>query len=164
MLLVTVMLVMGALLPKEHEAGCRIVFEATPDDIWAVVRDVAAMPAWRADVTSVEILEDGPEGGARWTEQPNGITLRVKEQSDALWVVEIEPGLPFGGTWTYMAMPEAGSTTLVLLEHGHIDNAMFRFMARFVFGYHSTIEGYLTNLSTRLGSTAVPERLKNGDS
>ena len=68
-----------------------------------------------------------------------------------------DPKLPFGGTWTYALTPASGGTTLVITENGEIYNPIFRVMARFVFGYESTMTSYLTNLTARLaaGSSRV---------
>ncbi len=82
------------------------------------------------------------------------ITLAV-ERSEAprLLVLRIaDPDLPFGGTWTYEISPAAHGSTLTITEDGAIYNLLFRVMARFVFGYESTMAAYLTAAEGRLAS------------
>ena len=43
---------------------------------------------------------------------------------------------------------------VTLTEAGEIYNPIFRFMARFVFGYSGTIEAYLKALHAKFGETA----------
>ena len=61
-------------------------------------------------------------------------------------------GLPFGGTWTFHITPLAGGgSELRIDEDGEIYNLIFRFMARFFFGYTASIEGYLRDLGAKFG-------------
>jgi hypothetical protein len=55
-----------------------------------------------------------------------------------------DPNLPFGGTWTFEITPAPGGARLRITEDGEIYNPLFRFMARFIFGYEGTINGYLS--------------------
>ncbi len=62
--------------------------------------------------------------------------------------------LPFGGTWSFDIAPAAGGESdLRVTEDGEVYNPIFRFMARFVFGYTASIEGYLRDLGTKFGQT-----------
>ena len=61
-----------------------------------------------------------------------------------------DPELPYGGTWTFELEPEGSGTRLTITERGQIHNPIFRVIARFVFGYAATIEGYLDELEARL--------------
>src|SRR5262249_57135376 len=49
--------------------------------------------------------------------------------------------LPFGGTWTFDITPDPdGGSELRIREDGEVYNVIFRFMARFIFGYTSTMD------------------------
>ena len=63
--------------------------------------------------------------------------------------------MPFGGTWTYELTPTAGGTSLRITEDGEVYNPVFRFMSRFVFTHHATIDTYLTDMGKRLGAVPV---------
>ncbi len=49
-----------------------------------------------------------------------------------------------------------GDATLRITERGEIRSAFFRFMARFIFGYTSTMETYLRDLGTKFGEVVTP--------
>lgn len=59
------------------------------------------------------------------------------------------PKLPLGGTWTYVIAPVEEGSWLTLTDDGEIYNSIFRFMARFFFGYSGTIEEYLRALGRK---------------
>lgn len=61
--------------------------------------------------------------------------------------------LPFGGAWTHEITPEPGGCLVKITEAGEIYNPIFRFMARFVFGYNGSIEAYLRALHKKFGET-----------
>jgi uncharacterized protein YndB with AHSA1/START domain len=143
----------GWRLPRSHRASREQIMLATPESIWAAITDVEAFPSWRTDVKKVQRLPDR-EGRRAWVEDGgSGKITFVVERTDAprLLVTRIaDPDLPFGGTWTYEITPAARGTQIRIIEDGEIYNPMFRFMARFVFGYEGTIASYLTALERRV--------------
>ena len=96
-----------------------------------------------------------------------------------------DDNLPFGGKWTYqlstmasapsgaavssdvsvqrasgIAVQTAGpaissATQLRITEDGEVYNPVFRFMSRFVFGHHATIDTYLTDVAAKFGERAA---------
>ena len=60
--------------------------------------------------------------------------------------------LAFGGTWTYRIVPAQGGSDLTITEDGEVYNVIFRFMARFVFGYHATMDTFIRGLQAKTGS------------
>jgi hypothetical protein len=65
--------------------------------------------------------------------------------------------LPFGGTWTHRLEPlPGGGTRLATTEDGHIEPALFRLMAKLVFGYHRTLNDYQKALAAKFGEQATP--------
>lgn len=147
-----IVVVVGYVLPKGHVAARSATFAAPPEAIWAAITEIDRFPSWRADVKTVERLPDR-EGRTTWVENGSSgrITLAV-ERSDPprqLVLRIADPDLPFGGTWTYDVAPAAGGATLTITENGEIYNPMFRFMARFVFGYDATMRSYLAALEKR---------------
>jgi uncharacterized protein YndB with AHSA1/START domain len=155
LVLVVALLLVGWLLPEKHKATRQATFQASPEAVWALVTNVEAFPSWRSDVKTVERLPDR-DGRAVWVEEGSGgrITLAV-ERSEAprLLVLRIaDPDLPFGGIWTYEILPSANGSRLRITEDGEIYNPVFRVMARFVFGYESTMAAYLKAAAARLAS------------
>lgn len=144
----------GALLPEHHVASTRAVFPASPSAVWEAVADVEASPAWRSDLDRVEVLSAG-----RWIEHGGfGATTYETVESEAprRRVVRIaDPDLPYGGRWTYELEPADGGTALTITEEGEVYNPFFRFMARFVFGHHATMERVHRDMGLRLGAEEI---------
>ena len=150
----------GMALPVAHVASRRATIPAPPDSVWRAILDVEAYPRWRSDVTRVEI--DTMRGGRlAWRETSGGDILPLE-------VVDLQPpsrlevrirgeDLPFGGSWTWRLDPSGPAATRVTItERGEIYAPPFRTMARFAFGYHSTIDRYLRALGRRFGADVEP--------
>lgn len=158
--LVALMAVIGMFVPRQHRVTRNAIFRQPPERLFAAVRDFAALPSWRGEVKSVEMLP--PDHGVvrcRETTRHGAVTYRIKEERPGQRLVtEIEDAnLPFGGTWTFEFVPAAqGGTTLRITEDGFVKPALFRFLARFVFGYASTMEGYLRALGRKFGEEVTP--------
>jgi uncharacterized protein YndB with AHSA1/START domain len=84
-------------------------------------------------------------------EPPRRLVTRIDAPADAA----------FGGTWTYELAPAADGrgTTVAVTEHGYVNNALFRAMSRFIFGYNATVNGYLRALGRRFGQDVQPRNL-----
>ncbi|MBI3448813.1 MAG: SRPBCC family protein [Acidobacteria bacterium] len=160
-ILVALVVVTGLALPKRHRAAASARYLRPPAEVFAVVTDFGAGASWRADLKSVE---RGPDqnGHPVWIEVGrNGrIPIEVVEVAPATKVVTriADPSLPFSGTWTFELREADGGTALTITEDGEIRNVVFRSLARFVFGYHATMEGYLRALGRRFGEETSPAR------
>jgi uncharacterized protein YndB with AHSA1/START domain len=145
----------GSQLPRGHVASQQRTFPAPAEAVWAAITTVDAFPSWRTDVKKIDRLPDR-DGRAVWIEDgaSGRMTLAVERaEPPRLLVVRIaDPDLPFGGTWTYEIVPAIGACQLTITENAEIYNPLFRFMARFIFGYEGTIETYMTALQGRFGS------------
>lgn len=148
----------GAMLPQEHVATRMARYNQPPEKIWEALTDVEAMPAWRKDLKSVKRLPDR-DGKPVWVETSSfgemPLYVEISEPPRKLVTRIADPNLPFGGTWTFEIAPAEGGATLRITENGEIRTAFFRFMARFVFGYTSTMETYLRDLGTKFGENVV---------
>jgi uncharacterized protein YndB with AHSA1/START domain len=154
-----IIVAVGYMLPRSHVASVSATYEATPDALWATLTDVSAFPAWRSDVTRVEVLPD-ENGQRRWREHgKNGtITYRLIESTAPQRLVTRidDQDLPFGGTWTYELAPAGNGTRLTITERGEVYNPVFRFVSRFIMGYTGTMTGMLKALGAKHGETVTP--------
>jgi len=146
--------VVGLFLPRDHVATRTALFDAKPVDVWRVVTDFEKGPEWRTGLKSVEILE--PVGGRRRYREVSGfgpVTYIVEEERPPTRLVGriADEDQGFGGSWTWEIAPEGEKTRVTITERGFISNPVFRFLARFVFGYGKTMETYLRDLRRRLG-------------
>lgn len=150
--LVVLVLVLGVLLPKSHIATRTVVLDAPPPAVWQAITAVEAYPQWR-DVQAAEVLP--MRSGRRvWRETDKhgqAMTMEVVEEVPERRLVTriADKHLPFGGTWTYELVPMGNGTQVTIIEDGVIHNPLFRCMARYVIGYHATMDDYLARLKTR---------------
>ena len=153
--LVAVVTLIGSRLPKSHRARVEHTFSAAPETVWRTITDVEAFPSWLEGLKRVERLPDR-DGLPVWVEEGGfgKMTLAVERfEPPRLLVGRIaDPGLPFGGTWTYEITPVSSGSRLRITEDGEVYNPIFRFMSRFIFGYEGTIQSYMTSLQKRLVS------------
>jgi uncharacterized protein YndB with AHSA1/START domain len=119
-----------------------------------VIRDLKAYPEWWSDVQVVDRIPDRRrETWSQRDKYDNEIPIEVVESEPARRLVTriAAEDLPFSGTWTYELTTSVTGTTLTLTEDGEIHNPLFRLMARFVLGYHATLDAYLQALARRFG-------------
>lgn len=139
----------GWRLPRAHVASRRSRVAAPPDVVWRLLTDVAAFPSWRSGVKAVTLMAPD-DGRMRWVEEgPNGrvaFALDRAEPQRRLVTRIADPSLPFGGSWTFDLLPAPDGVEVTITENGEIYNPVFRFMARFVFGYEATMKQYLDDL------------------
>lgn len=159
--IVGIVMVVGWLLPVKHEASRTAQFKQPPEKVYGAVSDVAGYANWLDGVSRIELL-DAANGRIRFREHTNTgpIVMEVAEASPpGRFVTAIaDPDQPFGGTWTFEIAPEEGGSRVTITERGEIYNPIFRFMAKFVFGYTSTMESYLRSLDRKF---ATPQSVRN---
>jgi hypothetical protein len=131
--LVGLMAVLGSMLPRNHKASRTLRVKRPAQDVWAAVT-----AATGASSVPVDVLESNP---------PYRQVTRVKETEKM-----------FGGTWTIAIQPEPhpsagsgqGGSVLTITEDGWVGNPIFRFMSKYVFGHHSTMDGILKQVAKAL--------------
>lgn len=160
--LIAAVAVAGLFVPKSHTASSMARYRQPPEALWTAITDFPSMPSWQPGLKSVERLPD-QNGHPVWLQvsRHGRMLLEVIDvHSPTRLVCRIaDPNLPFGGTWTYEIVPTDGGAEMTITENGEIYNPIFRFMARFIFGYHATLEGYLRSLSRKFGEDVSPARL-----
>ena len=120
--IVAVVAVIGALMPREHVASRTLRVRRAPAEVWPVITSLAA-----ASSVPVDVLEQDP---------PHRLVSRVKETEKN-----------FGGTWTIVIAPVPDGSTLTITEDGWVANPIFRFMSRVVIGHHGTMDGILKQVA-----------------
>lgn len=149
---VLIVVVVGAMLPKAHTASRTARIALPPDALFALLADVDRYQSWRPDVKSLQRLPDR-DGKPAWIEDVGGMKIPLHfERMDrpSRLVSRIDGSdLPFGGSWTYQIAPASGGSDLTITENGEVANVLFRFMSRFVFGHHATMDGFIKHLQAR---------------
>lgn len=158
--LIIAMLVIGAVLPKNHIASRQIVLHRSPDEVYQIVRDFSSAPTWRPDLERVEMIAT-PDHQVRFREhgEQGAITYDLIEDRPGEKIVTriADLDLGYSGTWTYSFTKEAAGTRVQITEAGEVSNILFRFLSRFVFGHTSTIEKYLAALGKKFGEEVSPQ-------
>lgn len=154
--------IVGGALPRDHVASVRARFAQPPERVYATIADVEASPAWRSDLERVDVLSADGEP-LRWRETGRfGVLTFVREDevTNRRLVGRIaDTSQGFGGRWIYEIEPAEGATLLTITEEGEVYSPIFRFMARFVFGHHATMEGYVRSLARHFGEDVAIERV-----
>lgn len=159
--LVAIVVLIGALLPREHVATSTVTIRQPPETVWAVVSDLGGVAAWWPELRRAERLPD-KDGRPVWRhEMKNGFAMAlVVAQAEAprrlVTQIDAPPGAAFGGSWIYEIGPADGGSRVSVTERGWIANPIFRFMSHVIFGYYGTLDGYVTQLGKRLGQEVTP--------
>jgi uncharacterized protein YndB with AHSA1/START domain len=125
---------LGRAQPGRHTASITFTLPKPRAVVWAALTDYAAMPKWWPAVRAIR-FETRPNGDVlTWNTNAHGreVAFRTRdEKAPARLVREIVgDDLPFGGTWTYDLIEEAGATRVTLTEDGFIRPPLFRGLAR----------------------------------
>ena len=125
---VAIITIVGAMLPKKHIASRKARFRQPPALIWEVI---SGPPTWRPDIRSFEELPDR-DGHKVWVEvdkHGQSITFeRVEARPPVSMVTRIaDPKLPFGGSWTHeISAVDGGSEVVITAAYLTQINAMKR--------------------------------------
>ena len=132
--LVGILAAVGYSLPVAHVASRSADFNTPPEQVFALVSDLKNYGSWwpEGTETRVAVVESVP---------PSRFVTKIDE-----------PDAPFGGTWTMEIVPTPAGSRLTITERGEIYNPIFRALARFVFGYDSTMEGCLAAAQRRFAT------------
>ncbi len=157
--LVLLPILIGYTLPRDHVATSTITLRQPPDSVWVVVQDFGRYGEWWEYVDRMEpSTHDGRPIWNQYDSRNQVIPYEVVESDPPRRLVTriVDAGLPFGGTWTYEVARHQDGSTVTITEDGAIYNPVFRVVARFIMGYHGTMDGYLTALGRRFGEDVTP--------
>lgn len=159
-LAVVLIALIGWRLPSQHSASRSVVLHKSPDAVYAVTRDFASMPKWRADVRDVKVTtEAGGRVQFREEGKHGAVNYELAEDVPGQRMVTriIDTDLGYSGKWTYVFAAEGANTRLTITEDGEVSNVIFRFLSKYAFGHTATIDAYLTSLGKQFGEDVTPE-------
>lgn len=158
-----IILWIGGRLPERHRVALALQLKQSPEVVFDTISDIASATSWRNNMKSSLFLEPSADGKLRFQQADgNGkITYRIEQSKRPnLFVTRIDdPSLPFGGTWTISITANGDATDVEIIEDGEIRTRMFRFFARYVFGYYRSGESYLGALERKFGEKAAIRRI-----
>jgi hypothetical protein len=130
--LVGAIALVGYFLPVAHEASRSAEFGQPPETVYALISDLKTYSTWWPEnEVNVDVVEAVP---------PSKFVTRIVGES------------AFGGTWTWNIEKTATGARATITERGEIYNPIFRTLARFVFGYTSSMESCLAAAQRRLST------------
>jgi uncharacterized protein YndB with AHSA1/START domain len=153
-----VVIIVGALLPAKHTVTRAARYRQSPEAIWDAITASNKFPEWRPSVERAEPVA-AKQGWVEYVKGAGRIPLEVTESVPPRRLVTriADPNLPFGGAWTYEITPVEGGALLRITENGEVRNPLFRFMSRFVFGLHATMDQYLKDLGGKFHQSIALE-------
>ena len=150
LLAVVAMLALGARLPETHMVSASVIVEAPQGKVWSLLEDLGAQPTWRTGLKSIEPLADR-DGHRCWMETQRRMRMPLCEEITAAPVTRVvaiaDPGMSFGGTWTYTLTaltPE--QTSVSITENGTTGPALWRFLGHYVYHEDTAIRQYERDL------------------
>ena len=154
-LAVVVVLIMGALQPRNHTASATVVVNAPQAVVWQRITDQQSQTTWRSGLTAVQILP-AEDGHPCWQETSSFGKMPLCEvlaNAPSTRIVRIaDQNLPYGGLWTYELAPvDANSTSLKITENGFTNGWLFRFVGHYIFHEDSQIKQYEADLQKSIG-------------
>lgn len=160
LVVVALVLVIGAMLPREHRATREITLNRSPREVYAVAHDFGSAPSWRRNLLQVE-WPDPVNGLVRFREvsKDGSVTYEVVEDTPGEKLITriVDRDLGYSGSWTYEFSPTRDGTRIRITEDGEVSNILFRFVSRFVFGHASTLDSYLRALGAKFGENVTPK-------
>jgi hypothetical protein len=152
-----IVIVIGLLLPTAHVATRSAVYAAAPERLFSLID---GPQVWRHEVVQSHTVADagGRDLWLETTRDGRTITYALEQRVAPTGIVRrvATANLPFGGAWTFSLEPEGQRTRVRITENGEVYNPVFRFVARFVIGYHSSMDSYLRALGRETGETVQP--------
>ena len=161
-ILAAIILAVGLAMPKNHRAESKVTLEKGIDDVWAVVRNPAALVGTWSELKSSRRAQ-GAGGREVWEQDAGGFPMRlIIESSDPprrlVTRIDADDKAAFGGTWTYTLSPAGNGTTVSIVEDGFVNNPVFRVMMSLM-GKHRTLDGYLRALGDKFDEAVKPEHV-----
>ena len=145
---VILIIAVGAMLPKHHNASRTVVLRATPEQVFALI---SGPQDWRTDLKEYKFFDQNGHAMVREIDT-HGQTINyeiVQSQPPTFLKRTIaDKNLPFGGSWTWNIQPQDDRSEVTIIEDGEVYNPLFRFVSKFIMGHTRSIDNYLAMLST----------------
>ena len=148
MITVCFILLIGWLLPVKHTANRTLLINAEINQVWLKISDYSSMPQWRTELDKVTEISDRVL--QELSKSGDIIKFETIESVSQKRLVRkiVGEALLFGGSWTFELNTQGTKTHIKITENGEIYNIVFRFVAKFIMGYHHSMDTYLAQLQT----------------
>ncbi len=148
----------GARQPLEHRVSLQTELPLDADSLWNVLADLRGHPAWRPEITVVQVMSEDSSGLVyrEFLDDREGMRFRVEERVPGKrWVVRnISADYPVDQLWSWKLEEIPGGCRVTLTEEGRIRSTTLRYYFSRVAGYDSQIRLRLQQLMQGLGLEA----------
>lgn len=143
------------LVPVDHVASVRAVYAAERDAVWATVSNLEGWSQWHEDIDAMERQPDR-DGKPYWVMVASwGDMPQYVEESAApaklVTVIPEDADIGYVGSWTWELEEVDGGTAVTITERGSVSSPIFRFISRYVMGYHASMRTFHENLGNAVG-------------
>jgi hypothetical protein len=156
-LLILIVVVTGALLPKRHVSSRSAHFNASAEQLFALI---AGSQTWRPDVAKCEEVPDSSGRHLQLETSRRGETITYEllaiDPPHSIQRKIATPNLPYSGSWSFVLSPASNGTDVRITEDGEIYNPIFRFVTRFIMGETATLDAYLRAMGKATGQDVTP--------
>ena len=142
----------GARLPYNHSVSVTGIVPAPPDQVFALITNVAKSSDWRPNVKFVTVLQPD-QGRDHWVEHLNYgqfMTFLATRTEPPVRrdVLLDDPKASYGGSWTYELSPgpDPATTTLRITETGFIKPPVYRFIMAHVMCPTHNLDQYMKDI------------------
>lgn len=155
LIILIIFFITGLMLPKQRNAKRITEFNATPEQIWKVVTDVAVQTAWRTSLSKVEMTGKIPNHET-WIEYPQkGPAIYFKtvvKTPPSRFEFEMTDTKTWKGYWVGEFIPLPNHKTRVIFtESSEIGNPLIRVLSYLFFDIGVTMDHYFNELAPKLG-------------
>jgi hypothetical protein len=154
----SVALLVGLLLPQTRIGAHEALLPAPPEQVRRTILDAGAQPAWRQDVTSVDLAA----GGRAWTERIRSgerIRFELIEASDAHIALRFRNSRGDHGHWVGDIAPTpTGETRLRVQESAVVPDPLARIAARVFFDPKAFARRWVDALAAEPAGKSTPAR------
>lgn len=147
----------GSVMPEEHVATCVALIAGGDAELlaaWERIAQPATHAEWRSDVREIQPIDARGTHDFRYVEVGSqgaieyGLSLVEPPHRAASQI--LTEGLPYDGGWVFDLDHAEGYVRIEITERGSVYSPVFRVLGRYVFGYTTSMETYLTDLLAAL--------------
>ncbi|MGA7990661.1 MAG: SRPBCC family protein [Thermoanaerobaculia bacterium] len=154
-LVVVAMAIVGAGLAPRHLLTRRVSFAAPPERVWAALLSIRQLPVDRSDLRMIEQgTSSRPPDSIEVVGTPVPIQIETFRPPRELVVKTSEPGVSYGGTWTFVLEPEGNDLTrLTVTEEAEVHSRLLRFVVRVLGQDDVLVDGIFRAVRRKLTET-----------
>ncbi|MBT5855870.1 hypothetical protein HOH87_04460 [bacterium] len=145
----------GTRLPDRFVVSKSKAYDATPKQLWTILRDIEQYPKWRSGVKRIEVLGKNEKGFLTWKEyfsrrRNNKYEFSSLDYLKTMKIKVLKKKVPIAGTMVVQFSEHEGKGIIHLKHFVIISNPYHRFVAKYVKDKDYYVDVFLVSLNRRL--------------